>query len=73
MQDVIGEVKDKHVIIYDDMTRSGGTLIHAADAYMARGALSVSAVISHLALTDDAIVEKLKKVSYCCPDFSYHD
>lgn len=62
VQNVIGKVKGKHVIIYDDMTRSGGTLIKAADAYMERGALSVTAVISHLALNDEAVVEKLKKV-----------
>ncbi|KAH7815935.1 Ribose-phosphate diphosphokinase [Monocercomonoides exilis] len=61
VMDVIGNVKGKHVIIYDDMTRSGGTLMHAADAYMERGALSVSAVISHLALNDDNVVKKLKK------------
>ena len=62
VENVIGEVNGKHVIIYDDMTRSGGTLMHAADAYMTRGALSVTAVISHLALTGPNIVEKLRKV-----------
>ncbi|OHT00064.1 Phosphoribosyl transferase domain containing protein [Tritrichomonas foetus] len=51
--EVIGDVKDKHVIIYDDMTRTGGTLIHAAETYMEKGALSVDVMISHLALISE--------------------
>lgn len=46
---VIGNVTGKDVIIYDDMTRSGGTLIKASDAYLKEGAKSVSAVLSHAA------------------------
>ena len=38
---VIGEVNGKTIIIYDDMTRSGGTLIHAAQAYLKNGAKEV--------------------------------
>ena len=48
--EVIGNVKDKHVIIYDDMTRTGGTLIKAANAYLERGALSVDVMVTHLAV-----------------------
>jgi len=58
--DVIGDVKGKHVIIYDDMTRSAGTLIAAANKYLECGALSVYALLSHLALNNDAIVEKIE-------------
>lgn len=51
--EVIGDVKDKHVVIYDDMTRTGGTLIHAAETYMSKGALSVDVMVSHLALISE--------------------
>lgn len=51
---VIGEVRGKNVVIYDDMARSGGSLVKAAEEYLRHGALSVSAVVSHLALTPGA-------------------
>ena len=57
--EVIGKVAGKHLIIYDDMTRSGGTLIHAAEKYISEGALSVDVMVSHLALIDDKIIENL--------------
>lgn len=58
---VIGDVKDKDVIIYDDMTRSAGTLIKAATAYLSDGAKSVSVILSHLALNNETISYKLFK------------
>jgi len=58
---VIGEVKGKTIIIYDDMTRSGGTLIHAAKAYLDNGAKEVYAVLSHLALSNESIIKRLEK------------
>lgn len=59
--DVIGEVAGKTVVIYDDMTRSGGTLLEAVKAYRARGAAKVYAVLSHLALTGEKAAAKLEK------------
>ncbi len=56
---VIGGVAGRNVIIYDDMTRSAGTLIQAAKAYLERGATSVTAVLSHLALNDPSVVQML--------------
>lgn len=56
---VIGNVEDKDVIIYDDMTRSGGTLIHAAQAYLNEGARSVSAVLSHGAFDNIGVAKLL--------------
>lgn len=56
---VIGDVTRKHVIIYDDMTRSAGTLIKAAHAYLKARASSVSVVLSHLALNNEGIIKKL--------------
>ncbi|CAI5951782.1 unnamed protein product [Closterium sp. NIES-64] len=58
---VVGEVTGKHVIIYDDMTRTGGTLVKAADAYMARGASRVSAVLSHFALASEEVIRMLEE------------
>jgi len=57
----IGEVKDKTVIIYDDMTRSGKTLINAAESYLASGAKKVMAVLSHFALNNDHIIDVLEQ------------
>ncbi|MDP3784578.1 MAG: ribose-phosphate diphosphokinase [bacterium] len=59
--DIIGDVKGKHVIIYDDMTRSASSLIQAAEAYLERGASSVFAVLSHLALNSEAIADLLEQ------------
>lgn len=57
--DVIGDVTGKDVIIYDDMTRSAKTLVDAAKAYLARGATSVYAVLSHFALNNPGVVDVL--------------
>lgn len=57
----IGDVKGKKVVIYDDMTRSAGTLIKAAVAYIASGATEVIAVLSHLALNGPEIVKKIEE------------
>ncbi len=59
--EVIGDVKDKDVIIYDDMVRSGGSLVNAANAYLNRGASKVNAVVSHFALNDDRAFARLLK------------
>lgn len=45
-------VDGKHVFIYDDMTRSGSSIVNAAKAYKDHGALSVSAFVSHGAYTN---------------------
>jgi len=57
----IGEVSGKTVIIYDDMTRSGKTLINAAESYLAAGARGVIAVLSHFALNNEHIIDVLEK------------
>jgi len=58
---VIGEVNGKTIIIYDDMTRSGDTLIQAAKAYLNNGAKEVYAILSHLALNNESIIKRLEK------------
>jgi ribose-phosphate pyrophosphokinase len=45
--DLIGDVKDRHVILVDDMIDTGGTLINAARLLKEGGAKYVTAVISH--------------------------
>jgi ribose-phosphate pyrophosphokinase len=52
-------VRDKHVIIYDDMIRTGGSLINAARAYKDAGAAYISVVSTHGIFAGNA-VERLK-------------
>ena len=54
------DVKDKNVVIYDDMIRTGGSLISAAQAFIDAGAADISAVCTHGVLPGDAF-EKLKR------------
>jgi ribose-phosphate pyrophosphokinase len=60
--ELIGEVKDRHVIIVDDMIDTGGTLTKAADLMMEKGALSVRAVCTHPILSGNAY-EKIENSS----------
>jgi ribose-phosphate pyrophosphokinase len=55
VMNVIGEVKDRNVVIFDDMIDTGGTLVKAAEAIMERGALSVRACATHGVLSGPAI------------------
>jgi ribose-phosphate pyrophosphokinase len=54
---VNAEVKDKHVLIYDDMIRTGGSLIAAAQAYKSLGAASINVMCTHGLFTNDAIAK----------------
>jgi ribose-phosphate pyrophosphokinase len=55
----VGDVAGRDVVIYDDMIRTGGSLLQAADAYLRAGAASVRAVATHLVLPGGT-VEKLE-------------
>jgi ribose-phosphate pyrophosphokinase len=44
---LLADVHDRHVIIYDDMIRSGASMISAACAYRDAGARRISAVATH--------------------------
>ena len=57
---VVGDVEDKNVVIFDDMIRTGGSLIQAAETYLAAGARSVHAVTAHLVLPAGT-VERLER------------
>lgn len=52
---VNADVADQVVVIYDDMIRTGSSLIQAAKAYVDAGASEVHAVTSHLVLPGDAL------------------
>ena len=52
---VSAQVKDRRVVIYDDLIRSGGSLIGAARAYRDAGAASIAAVATHAVLPGDAL------------------
>ena len=56
VMNIIGDVKDKHVILLDDMVDTGGSLCHAAKALVdIGGAKSVTACASHGVLSGPAI------------------
>jgi len=57
---LIGDLKDKHVLIIDDMIDTAGTTCNAADAAIEHGALSVVAVATHPVLSGPAI-DRLQK------------
>lgn len=52
---IIGEVKDKNVLIVDDIVDTAGTLCMAAQHIMESGARSVRAAITHPVLSGDAV------------------
>ena len=58
--EVIGDVQNKNVVLVDDMVDTAGTLAHAADLMMDRGALSVRAITTHGLLSGNAY-EKIEK------------
>lgn len=51
---VIGDVKDKNVILVDDMVDTAGTIAKAADLMLSEGAKSVRALASHAIMSDPA-------------------
>ena len=56
VMNIIGDVKDKHVILLDDMVDTGGSLCHAAKALVEIGkAKDVTACASHGVLSGPAI------------------
>jgi ribose-phosphate pyrophosphokinase len=58
--ELIGDVTDKNVVLVDDMVDTAGTLTHAANLMMERGAKSVRAVCTHPILSGKAY-ERVEK------------
>ena len=56
---VIGEVKDRDVVILDDMVDTGGTLVQTVEALKREGARKIFAACSHAVLSGQA-VEKIE-------------
>ena len=52
---VSAQVEGRAVVIYDDMIRTGGSLLQAAAAYRAAGARSVAAVTTHGIFPGDSL------------------
>lgn len=57
---VSAHVRDCRVVIYDDMIRTGGSLLSAAQAYLEAGASSVAALTTHGVFPGDAL-ERLER------------
>lgn len=57
---VSAHVKERHVIIYDDMIRTGGSLLEAANAYQKAGARVIDVISTHGLLPGNA-VERLQE------------
>lgn len=59
IMNIIGDIKDKNVVIIDDIIDTAGTLCNAANALKERGAKSVRACATHALLSGPAI-ERIK-------------
>lgn len=55
VMNIIGEVKDRHCLLVDDIVDTAGTLCKASEALKARGATKVSAYCIHPVLSGNAI------------------
>lgn len=55
VMNIIGDVKDRHCIMVDDIVDSGGTLCNAAAALINDGAISVDAYVTHGVLSGGAV------------------
>ena len=68
--EIIGDVKDKNVVIIDDLVDTAGTLCKAADLLMEDGAASVQAYCTHGVLSGNAIsnIQKSQLRSICISD-----
>ncbi|MEQ8934413.1 MAG: ribose-phosphate pyrophosphokinase [Amphiplicatus sp.] len=62
VMNIIGDVKGRHCLLFDDIVDSGGTLCNAADAIMEKGAKSVSAYVTHGVLSSGA-VQRISKAN----------
>jgi len=63
VMNIIGDVKGRDCLIFDDIVDSGGTLCNAADALMRQGAKSVAAYVTHGVLSAGAAERVTKSES----------
>lgn len=57
VMNIIGDVKDKSVIMVDDIIDTAGTMVKAADVLKKNGAISVIALGTHAVFSGDAIAK----------------
>lgn len=62
LQNIVGDVQNKNVIIIDDLTESCGTMIQAAKACKHNGACNVTCAVTHGAFTSTGI-ERLRETT----------
>jgi ribose-phosphate pyrophosphokinase len=62
VMNIIGEVKGRRCILFDDIVDSAGTLCNAAQAIMDRGAETISAYVSHGVLSGAACDRVAKSI-----------
>ena len=66
---LVGDLKNKHVLIVDDMIDTAGTLCNAAEVAKKEGAISVTAIATHPVLSGKAIIRlenaPISKVIFC--------
>ena len=55
VMNIIGEVKDKNIIIIDDLIDTGGTFVNAIEALKDKGAKQIYGACTHPILSGDAI------------------
>lgn len=56
--ELVGDVKNKHVFLIDDIMDSGGTILKANELLLSEGAASVTNMISHMVLSNPSILFK---------------
>jgi ribose-phosphate pyrophosphokinase len=54
---VSAQVSGKRVVIYDDMIRTGGSLLNAARAYLDAGAVAIDAIATHGLFPGDSLTK----------------
>jgi ribose-phosphate pyrophosphokinase len=54
---VSAQVAGKRVVIYDDMIRTGGSLVNAAQAYRDAGAIAIDAIATHGLFPGDSLAK----------------
>ena len=62
VMNIIGDVKDKNVLIVDDLIDTGGTFVNAVEALKGQGAREIYGICTHAILSGNA-VEKINKSS----------
>ncbi len=60
IMNVIGEVRDAHCLVVDDLIDTAGTLVGVVEALLEKGAASVTAAATHAVLSGPA-VERIEK------------